>query len=537
MAERGVFKNLEDFNKLREAITLYGPQFIAALGDAGVAIVRNAARQVGLAQPAARAALPRATRAATQAVPKAAPSFRQPSFDLQDITPRGAGGRYQSYKGPKISPADIDARLALQNRPSILDVEDLRASLRRPEAPGQLSIFSAPEPTFRVTPMQGPISRTAQDLYASDPGTYQAIDALAKRASSFYGKPVTIDDLVSPRGTAILDEMDLATRGGGLVPQGPAGLATRTPGGPLVESPAGRMTEYQRGALVRQMQAAEPAGVGRAYQEEAFVDVPFEEIRNAAGGLRTLDLRKIAAIGGLGGIAFGGLLSRMNQPEYQTGQATESVDSPLPQGNYPAPPALTQDPGTLGVPGSANLGPAPIRGQIGAGQVVITTPRSRARDEALNEALQNAQAATGLTKPQADLLRYYQQREAYAEFPSNKAQIVKEFAALGGRYAQPDMSAWASANPELAFELMQKMKGKLPSQQMPQAQQISRPVTEMGTDTQRNAVGNAQTAGVAATQGDQGSYDLQQATTPYYPVQIGNPGTNMYGYPLINPYQ
>jgi len=360
---------------------------------------------------------------------------------------------------------------------------------------------------------------------------------LAKRASSFYGKSVTIDDLVSPRGTAILDEMDLATRGGGLVPQGPAGLATRTPGGPLVESPAGRMTEYQRGALVRQMQAAEPAGVGRAYQEEAFVDVPFEEIRNAAGGLRTLDLRKIAAVGGLGGIAFGGLLSRMNQPEYQTGQATESVDSPLPQGNYPAPPALTQDPGTLGVPGSANLGPAPIRGQIGAGQVVITTPRSRARDEALNEALQNAQAATGLTKPQADLLRYYQQREAYAEFPSNKAQIVKEFAALGGRYAQPDMSAWASANPELAFELMQKMKGKLPSQQMPQAQQISRPVTEMGTDTGRNAVGNAQTAGVAATQGDQGSYDLQQATTPYYPVQIGNPGTNMYGYPLINPYQ
>jgi hypothetical protein len=174
---------------------------------------------------------------------------------------------------------------------------------------------------------------------------------------------------------------------------------------------------------------------------------------------------------------------------------------------------------------------------VGAGQVVITTPRSRARDEALNEAIQNAQAAAGLTKPQSDLLRYYQQREAYAEYPSNKAQIVKEFTAQGGHYGQSDMATWASANPELAFELMQKMKGKLPSQQMPQAQQISQPVTEMGADTQRNALGNAQSAGVAATMGDQGSFDLQQATTPYYPVQIGNPGYNMYGYPLINQYR
>ena len=533
MAGKGRF--FEDINKLREAITLYGPQFIGALGDAGENIIRNAARQAGMLQPATRGALPQATRAAAQAAPRAASEAAQLRLPLSSVT--RSEGRFVSPYGPKISPADIDARLAVQNRPSIQDVEALRAALRRPESPGQMNIFSAPEPAFKTTPMQGPISRTAQDLYANDPGTYQSIDALAKRASAFYGKPVSVDDLVSPRGTAILNDLDLATRGGGLAPQGPAGLATRAPGGPLVESPAGRMTEYQRGALARQMQAAEPAGVGRAYQSEPFIDVPFEEIRNAAGGLKTLDLRKVAAAGALGGLAFGGLMSRMGQPEYQTGQATQSVDSPLPQGDLPAAPSITQDPGTLGVPGSANVGFGPVGGQIGAGQVVITTPRSRARDEALNEAIQNAQAAAGLTKPQSDLLRYYQQREAYAEYPSNKTQIVKEFTAQGGRYGQPDMAAWASANPELAFELMQKMKGKLPSQQMPQAQQISQPVTEMGADTQRNALGNAQSAGVAATMGDQGSFDLQQATTPYYPVQIGNPGYNMYGYPLINQYR
>ena len=530
MAGKGRF--FEDINKLREAITLYGPQFIGALGDAGENIIRNAARQAGMGQPAARTALPQATRAAVQAAPRAASEATQLRLPLSSVT--RSGGRFVSPYGPKISPADIDARLAVQNRPSIQDVEALRATLRRPEAPGQMSIFSAPEPAFRVTPMQGPISRVAQDLYANDPGTYKSIDDLAKRASVFYGKPVTIDDLVSPRGTAILNEMDLATRGGGLVPQGPAGLATRAPGGAMVESPGG--------ALVRQA-ARLPGGddvvdvYGRTIFPSDGMVIPQEAFRNAAGGLRTLDLRKVAGAGALGGLAFGGLMSRMGQPEYQEGQATQSVDSPLPQGDLPAAPPLTQDPGTLGVPGSPNVGFGPVRGQVGAGQVVITTPRSRARDEALNEAIQNAQAAAGLTKPQSDLLRYYQQREAYAEYPSNKTQIVKEFTAQGGRYGQPDMAAWASANPELAFELMQKMKGKLPSQQMPQAQQISQPVTEMGADTQRNALGNAQSAGVAATMGDQGSFDLQQATTPYYPVQIGNPGYNMYGYPLINQYR
>jgi hypothetical protein len=555
--QRNLNQGIRDINKFRELVLQYGPAFLSTLGEAGEGVVRGLARQAGMAQPATRRALPAATRPAAQTAATAVRPVQEATqlrLPLSSVTREK--GRFVSPYGPRISPADVDARMALRTPPSLEEVEALRSALRRPEAPGQMSIFSAPEPAFRTTPMQGPVSEAAIRLYDQDPGTYKSINDLAQRASSYFGKPVTVDDLVSPAGLKIIDELELATRGGSLArggargltaPGGPGGIVPGSRGGTLGSSRGGALVESPGGSLSARMGNIDSETAARAYLGDDVIDVPFEELRNAAGGLRTIDLRKVAALGGLAGLGAAGYMSRMGQSEYQPGQPTQSVDTPYPSDIAPSPlPLPTQDPGSFGIPGStggqplmagqAGAGQTPVAGQAGAGQVIIR--RSGARDEALNEAIQNAQAASGLTKNQEDLLRYYQQRQAYAQSPSGGAQITQEFAALGGEFATPEMSKWAAANLPLAFELVQKMKGqrKLPSQQMPQSQQIGRPMTEMGSDTMRNAAGNVQMAGQTATMPTQGAADIQQATTPYYPVEMvgpNNPGYNMYGYPLI----
>lgn len=529
--KQGFFKDLES---IRQAVTTYGPQFLMGLGDAGEAIIRRVGQQGGLTQPAARQVRPPAARP----IPTRAVESTQLRLPL---TSRESG-RFVSPYGPKIDPADIDARLAVQNRPSIMDVPAVPRRSVPVQGQTQMSVFSAPEPAFKTTPMQGPVSRTAQDLYANDPGTYRAIDELAQRASTYYGKPVTVDDLVSERGTLILQDLQ---RGQALAPRTPGGMIPRGPGGAVMEgTPGGRITQYQRGAMTKDMGDA-----GRAYQGEPIIDVDVREIQNAAGGLRTLDLKKIAALSALAGLGGVGLASRQGQPDFVPADRRSAIEGAFDRepdvdayrsGRY----IEENFPGT-GAGSGMNQGAV----AIGAGSIPIVTSRSRGRDEALNEALQNIQRPSGLTKQQADLARYYQEREAYAQHPTAKAQILADFAALGERYAQADMAAWASKNPELAYELTQKMKGKLPSQQMPQAQQIGAPTAEIGSDAGRTLAGNVDMAGqVAVTDAmaNAGARDLQQATTPRMPVQIGNPGPypvgtgnpgyNMYGYPLINPY-
>lgn len=253
------------------------------------------------------------------------------------------------------------------------------------------------------------------------------------------------------------------------------------------------------------------------------VDLPTQ-VRNGAGGLRTADLGKLAGLGLLGTLVGGGLISRMNRPSGPQGNLDqEGIGEPAPQGNPPPP-------GTLPLTGRADdplidYGNPTLPGQIGAGTVTIR--RYGARDEALNEARQNAGLPSGRTKPQADMLAYYQQREAYAADQSNKNKIMSELASLDSRYSSPDIQAWANANPELAYELINKTKRSqsLVNQQMPQREKIATPITQMGSDTSKNAVGNSRMAGILASLNDQGAYDLENATTPYYPMEISNPVT------------
>lgn len=260
------------------------------------------------------------------------------------------------------------------------------------------------------------------------------------------------------------------------------------------------------------------------------VDVATQ-VRNGAGGLRTADLGRLAGLGLLGTLVGGGLISRMNRPSGPQdnldleGIGTLQPGLPIPPGaDSPAPTRTLPLTGRVDDPLIDYGDPTPP-GQIGAG--TFTIRRYSARDEALNEARQNAGLPPERTKPQADMLAYYQQREAYASNQANKNKIMSELASLDSRYSSPDIQAWANANPELAYELINKTKRSqnLVSQQMPQRESIATPITQMGSDTNKNAVGNSRMAGILFNLNDQGAYDLQDATTPYIPMEISNPGT------------
>ena len=528
---------LGDINQLRQAVTEFGSDFI---------------------------------RGIRQQVPQAPGQLRIPF-----TSPRAPGGKFQSPYGPRISPADVDARRAIQERQSVVDVmrdDELRRNLPvnlgpSRKTPGQLSIPSNPP---------RPPSPAPQQLPNIDPGTYKSIQDIARRASDYYKTPISAEDLMSPRGLGILDDIE-ASMGRGL-PSSPGALMNRTPGGALTRSPAGELTEYQRSAF-SQMPGSSPRGYSmddiidvpvadyprralnpasqtgargystddfvKEYQRRAFsqmpepsareslmddvIDLPAE-VRNVAGGLRTVDLRKLAGLGLLGTLVGGGLISRMNRPsgpqdnpDLEGLGSGESDPSTSPGTVSSTPPRTLPLTGRVDDP-LIDYGDSTLPGQIGAGTVTIR--RYGGRDEALNAALQNAGLPSGRTKPQEDLLAYYQQREVYAANQANKNKIMSELASLDPRYSSPDIQAWANANPDLAYELINKTKRSqsLVNQQMPQREKIATPITQMGSDTSKNAVGNARMAGILSSLNDQGAYDLENATTPYYPMEISNPG-------------
>lgn len=105
---------LGDINQLRQAVTEFGSDFI---------------------------------RGIRQQVPQAPGQLRIPF-----TSPRAPGGKFQSPYGPRISPADVDARRAIQERQSVVDVmrdDELRRNLPvnlgpSRKTPGQLSIPSNP---------------------------------------------------------------------------------------------------------------------------------------------------------------------------------------------------------------------------------------------------------------------------------------------------------------------------------------------------------------------------------------------------------
>lgn len=455
------------------------------------------------------------TREVEEAAVRAArPTARQGSLlpALQSTQP----GR--SIYGPKVSPADVDYRAMLRPSPRAVDVPSV------PTAPSrdQLNLFEpgpAPAPAFKVTPTQGPISQTAQQLYANDPGTYKSIEALARRASAYYGKPVSVDDLVAPGGTKFLRNLEenlqgasalVRSPGGGMRPPVGAGALESTErGGAIAPSAKGLLDKFieQRG------------GAGRL---EDVIDVDVRDIGNAMGGVRQLDLGKIGlALGVPAGLAAAFAAGRATGPSapetpLQTpmGPTTESADA----GGLVNDPEAAQNrqinaaqqiAESMSPSARASIAPAQYRGA--EGQTVITT---RGEDEALRSAKQQ------YVKPQDKMREYYAQREKYANFPAYKTEIISELTKRGV-LDTPELVAWAGANPGLAYELLRKATGSntLPSQQVPQQTQkvITAPA---GSNNANNMIGNITATAEASVDGTQGASELRNFTTPQFADEI-----------------
>jgi hypothetical protein len=149
------------------------------------------------------------------------------------------------------------------------------------------------------------------------------------------------------------------------------------------------------------------------------------------------------------------------------------------------------------------------------GQTVIVT---RGENEELRAAKQQyAKPSAG----QDNLRKYYSQREAYAEFPKYKEEIISELAKRNV-LDTPELVTWARSNPTLAYELLRKATGSnvLPSQQTPQAKQTVIG-TPMGTNTSNNAVGFSTAAGLEIVSNTQGASDIRASTRPQVYEEIG----------------
>lgn len=481
------------------------PKLIEILKVFGSGLVKS-----GMLKPATVA------REATEALSAAAKPIAEVQGEL--LTRLGKAQNFASGGRPFIRTTPVEQAYKIETPVARSVAESVK--LPTPAPRGQLSLFEsapAPAPAFKATPMQGPVSKTAEDLYASDPGTYRAINELAKRATAYYGKPVSVDDLVAPGGTRFLRNLEenlsgasalVRSPGGGMRPPvGEAAIQMTERGGAVVPSPGGLLAEFIQRSGVR----------GGA---EDVVNVDVRELSNAMGGVRQANLGKLGlALGVPAGLAAAFAAGRFSTPSTEPaapesplstpmGPTTESADvgglvnDPQAAQNRQA--NIAQQIAESMTPSARANIPAPTyRGA--EGQTVITT---RGEDEALRAAKQQ------YTKPQAQLREYYAQRERYAGFPANKAEIVSELTKRGV-LDSPQLVAWASSNPELAYELLRKATGSntLPSQQIPQQTQkvITAPA---GSNNANNIIGNTSAAAQASVDGTQGASDLRSFTTP-----------------------
>jgi len=164
---------------------------------------------------------------------------------------------------------------------------------------------------------------------------------------------------------------------------------------------------------------------------------------------------------------------------------------------------------------------------MGAGQQLpspgfMGTPAARTRQSELIQAIQQAKATSKMPfmpgSPSAenypDIAAYYAQRERYASQPDVAAALAGEIAKQSPRYAERDIQTWAGSNPELTYELVERIRGNraMPSQQMPQARGVEIS-TSMGTNFTNNALGSA-SAAVGAAFGSQGASDIGATVMP-----------------------
>lgn len=153
-----------------------------------------------------------------------------------------------------------------------------------------------------------------------------------------------------------------------------------------------------------------------------------------------------------------------------------------------------------------------IAGQAGSGQVVISqNDQDSNYRQALANALVNAPVAPS-DSTYKQIADYYKARQQYAARPETVADLARQAAALPG--AAPETYKWATYNPTLAYEMIQRAKARPDlSQQTPQVGGVT-VGAQMGDNPSNNFVGNVQAAGSAVTDRSSGAADLEDATRP-----------------------
>ncbi len=469
--------------------------------------------------------------------------------------PRGKGA-----PSPEYTQAVERARLGMQEA-----MPDVPAQRFAGTSPGQLGLDS-----LAIAEPTGPLGRS---LLASDPQTYKSVSDMAVRASQQYGVPVSAEDLLGSRGTAILRSLefpsDIVRRPGTSVARvdsadlayagGNRGALVRSPGGAVVGQPTRALPGGEPaidvqwrtlGGPLGEVAARPPAGAG---------------FNNAVGGLRAVDLSGggSSGVGGKGftpieilragvpigagaavlGLAVNGDQARYFNPETgeevtQEGLLTSGGGAPTipPQDTFNRGtqlPDLTRGAGaTVGpevfdrpvapqqrVPGAAPAAPVlpPPPGQLGSGQVVI---RMNDADSVQRQAAANAAAGTTTFQPTpgsyTNARDYYAARAGYVAQPGVMSNVTEQLVQQSPRMGDADMQAWAKANPALAYQLLQDSLPRGHSQQT-QNIQDAEITTELGTNTANNVVGNTNEA-VATAAG--ASPDLKAATDPNLRVSL-----------------
>ena len=248
-------------------------------------------------------------------------------------------------------------------------------------------------------------------------------------------------------------------------------------------------------------------------------------LRNAAAGAETVDLNALLKAAGMTGGAVGtgalvGIASRMGGDP--TGETTERVPTP-------STPLLRENDGTVlgdmpsevvptNPPSVGNIDPTPP-------QEIVTTGGEQ-RDSVVREALaQSDPMGAALNKvmepmspekytpERGGIAQYYADREAYARSGPARKQVGDMLAVA--MEADPNMKTWAQQNPALAYELVRRqMVDPNANQQSAEAITTTTTNTSLGSDLEANALGNAEAAGEAAVNSNQGSFELKTATDP-----------------------
>jgi len=474
------------------------------------------------------------------------------------------------------NPADVTRSM----QPRMVDLPN--APARMPA--GQLTIPGTTIPGATVTrrtsalapggpqapvPSWVPQSEAAQQLLATDPGTYRSIQDIANKASDAYGIPSNeiFDNLVGPRGIDYLRALEYGEPGA-LVKQGSAAMTRGGSGGgstgglarmsdqspgSMVRSPGGAVTDpiidrvrvediTRGGAMTPDQESALSALASRPLASADAV-TPMGT-RNAVGGTRQADLSNLykaaAGLTGIGGLGF--LLNQMGQEESPLGPTTAdpevgpkipAVTGGQPVAQMPSPLGTPQLPNTANPPAPEAFEPAfqrgamPQPGMTGGGQVVIRTNDGESN---YRQARANAEAQ-GAGRLKTGAAGMYAVERAAAMKQGQPAATIEALRGMGapasiGIEEDAAFQAWAKANPVLAYRLMEQRR-TMPSQQMPVMKQTEI-TSEAGTNVGNLVEGSVKMGAEDPAGRFQGSSDLRQFMAPRSAAYIGNVPVNMY---------